>query len=129
MSANPVADGKLQVVYDGDCPFCRNYVRLMALRKAVGHVELIDARTQDPTVRRLVELGYDLNEGMAAIYGGKIYYGRDSVVLLSSMAHEQGWLGRLVAVLLRDPNRAALLYPVMKVGRRVTLKILGKTLI
>jgi predicted DCC family thiol-disulfide oxidoreductase YuxK len=129
MSAVPIADDKLIVVYDGECPYCRNYVRLMALRKAVGHVDLINARTPDPAVRRLVELGYDLNEGMAAIYGGKIYYGSDSIVLLSSMAHETGWLGRLVAILLRDPNRARLLYPIMKVGRRVTLKLLGKTLI
>jgi predicted DCC family thiol-disulfide oxidoreductase YuxK len=129
MSAAPIPDDKLIVVYDGECPFCRSYVRLMALRKAVGRVDLIDARTADPTVRKLVELGYDLNEGMAAIYGGKIYYGSDSVVLLSSMAQEQGWLGRCIALLLREPNRARVLYPILKAGRRMTLKMMGKPLI
>jgi hypothetical protein len=38
---------------------------------------------------------------MAAIYGGKIYYGSDAVVLLSSMTNGRGWAGRFLAVLLR----------------------------
>ena len=73
--------------------------------------------------------GYDLNEGMAAIYGGKIYYGSDAVVLLSSMTNGRGWAGRFLAVLLRRPARARFLYPYMKVGRHFALKILGKPLI
>ena len=117
------------IVYDGECPFCRNYVRLMELRKAVENVDLVDARTPHPAVWKLVELGYDLNEGMAAIYGGKIYYGSDAVVLLSSMTNGRGWAGRFLAVLLRRPARARFLYPYMKVGRRFALKILGKPLI
>jgi len=129
MAAIPVPDDRLVVVYDGECPFCRNYVSLMALRKAVGQVELVDARNGGPTVRRLADLGYDLNEGMAALYGGRIYYGGDSVALLSSMTSERGWVGRLVAVLLRDSNRARVLYPFMKFGRRVTLRLLGKKLL
>ena len=129
MAADQSTDVRLVVVYDGECPFCRSYVRLMALREAVGRVDLIDARTSDPTVRRLFEAGYDLNEGMAAIYGGKVYYGSDCVVLLSALAQKRGWLGRRVAWLLRDPDRSSVLYPIMKFGRRVTLKIMGKTLI
>jgi len=129
MAADQSTDSKLVVVYDGECPFCRNYVRLMALREAVGRVDLIDARTSDPTVRGLIEAGYDLNEGMAAIYGGRVYYGSDCVVLLSAMAQQRGWLGRCIAWLLRHPGRSRVLYPIMKFGRRVTLKIMGKTLI
>jgi hypothetical protein len=86
-------------------------------------------RTPHPAVWKLVELGYDLNEGMAAIYGGKIYYGSDAVVLLSSMTNGRGWAGRFLAVLLRHPARARFLYPYMKVGRHFALRILGKPLI
>ena len=93
-----ITDNKMVVVYDGECPFCRNYVRLMSLKKAVGHVELVDARTQAPAVRRFVELGYDLNEGMAAIYGGKVYHGKDAIVLISSLTGDRDWLGRVIAI-------------------------------
>ncbi len=41
--SSPITDNKMVVVYDGECPFCRNYIRLMSLRKAVGDVELVDA--------------------------------------------------------------------------------------
>jgi len=119
----------MTIVYDGDCPFCNNYVHLMALRKAVGNVDLIDARTADPTAKELAERGYDLNEGMVAIYGGKVYYGSDAVILISSVTNAETWLARLVAWLLRSPGRAKFLYPYMKFGRRVTLRILGKPLI
>jgi predicted DCC family thiol-disulfide oxidoreductase YuxK len=122
-------DGGLIVVYDGECPFCRNYVRLMALRRAAGRVELVDARTPAPAVSELVQLGYDLNEGMIAVFGRSIYYGTDAMVLLSSLASERGWVGRLVAFLLRNPRRARLLYPIMKLGRRIVLKSLGIPLI
>ena len=119
----------MDIVYDGECPFCRNYVRLMELSKAVGTVDLVNARTPHPAVWKLVELGYNLNEGMVAVYGGKIYYASDAVVLLSSMTNRRGWAGRFLAVLLRRPARARLLYPYMKVGRHFALKILGKPLI
>jgi predicted DCC family thiol-disulfide oxidoreductase YuxK len=120
---------KMVVVYDGECPFCRNYIRLMSLRKAVGDVELVDARTQAPAVRRLVELGYDLNEGMAAIYGGKVYYGKDAVALISSLTGDRDWMDRVLTTSLRNPTRVTFLYPLMKLGRRVALRMLGKPLI
>ena len=126
---SPITNDKMVVVYDGECPFCRNYIKLMSLRKAVGDVELVDARTQAPPVRRLVELGYDLNEGMAAIYAGKVYYGKDAVVLISSLTGDRDWTGRVIAISLRSPTRATFLYPVMKLGRRVALAMLGKPLI
>ena len=32
------------LLYDGDCPFCTNYVRMVQLRKAVGPVALLNMR-------------------------------------------------------------------------------------
>jgi predicted DCC family thiol-disulfide oxidoreductase YuxK len=121
--------GSLVVVYDGECPFCRNYLQLMALRRAAGTVELVDARTSAPAALTLKQLGYDLNEGMAALYAGTVYYGSDAVVFLSSLATERGWVGQAIALLLRGPRRARLLYPIMKVGRRIVLMLLGKPLL
>ena len=119
-------DGRMLIVYDGLCPFCASYVHLMALRKSVGKVELIDARSAHPEVRRLADLGYDLNEGMAAIYGGRIYYGSDATVLISTMTEVNTVMGRLIAATLRHPVRARLIYPFLKVGRRAALAILRR---
>jgi len=34
----------MKIIYDGHCPFCHEYVRLVRIRKVVGSVELIDLR-------------------------------------------------------------------------------------
>ena len=115
------------VVYDGECPFCSNYVRLMTLKRKVGAVELIDARSADPRVGELWRRGYDLNEGMAVLYGDAVYYGSDALALISAVTDERGLPQRLLSALLRSPRRARLLYPAMKAGRRATLRMLGRS--
>jgi predicted DCC family thiol-disulfide oxidoreductase YuxK len=122
----PEANDKMVIVYDGLCPFCTSYVRLMSLRRSVGAVELVDARSAHPEVQRLVNLGYDLNEGMAAIYGGKIYFGSDATVVISAMTQARGPFGRLLAIMLSNPARARFLYPFLKAGRRLALIILRR---
>jgi predicted DCC family thiol-disulfide oxidoreductase YuxK len=117
------------VIYDGECPFCANYVALMNLRNAVGRVTLIDARTGAAPVKSLVERRYDLNEGMAVISGDSVYYGKDAVTFLSKLTNSRNWAGRLLGKLLSNPGRVAVLYPVMKLGRRITLRVLGKPLL
>ena len=55
--------------------------------------------------------------------------GPDALVLLSRLSDDRGVASRLLARLLRSPGRARLLYPAMKLGRRVTLLMLGRTLL
>ncbi|MCJ2142019.1 DCC1-like thiol-disulfide oxidoreductase family protein [Methylobacterium sp. E-066] len=124
-----MTDAALTVVYDGECPFCSNYVRLMALRRSVGAVALIDAREGGPVVEDLARRGYDLNNGMVVRHGQTLYYGADALVLVSTLSEDRGAVSRTLARLLRDPSRARLLYPVMKLGRRATLALLGRKLI
>ena len=114
------------IVYDGECPFCASYVRLMALKKQVGAVELVDARSDHHSVRQLQGRGYDLDEGMAVIFGDAVYYGPDAVVLISELTEDGGWHQRLLSGLLRNPARARRLYPALKLGRRIALRLLGK---
>ena len=116
----------LVVVYDGDCPFCKSYVRLTALRRQVGTVALVDARSADPVVLDLKRRGYDLNEGMAAIFGGTIYYGSDALALISAMTGTETAAGRIMGRVLRDPGRARRLYPWLKAGRKIALRVLGR---
>lgn len=120
------SDRPLTIVYDGDCPFCNNYVRFMALREKVGDIELIDARSDEPVVRDLWKSGYDLNEGMAAIHGGIVYYGSDAMSLISTIEGNGGLFKRVMSRMFRNPARARALYPFLKTGRRVTLRLMGK---
>jgi predicted DCC family thiol-disulfide oxidoreductase YuxK len=116
----------MTVVYDGQCPFCTNYVSLMNIRRSVGKVALVDARENSPIVKMLADEGYDLDEGMAVVFGDRVYYGEDAVTFISSLADRTSLASRLIAALLANPNRAAALYPIMKRGRRIALNLLGR---
>ncbi|WCT72932.1 DUF393 domain-containing protein [Sphingomonas naphthae] len=126
-AAAPAGDPAL-IVYDGDCIFCQNYVRFFRLRETVGPVELIDARSGDPRVRQY-QRDYDLNEGMLFVHKGQVHYGDEAVhmlAMLSSSSNLFAWANRHLFS-HRWIARAA--YPLLKAGRRATLKVRGKGLI
>ncbi len=104
----------LRIVYDGECPFCANYVALLRLRE--GHaVELINARTDRTKAH---PYGLDLDDGMIGDLGGAVFRGAAAVALLSRLSRRRG--------VLSSDRVAKAVYPVMRFGRAVTLKVLGR---
>lgn len=114
------------IVYDGECIFCANYVRFMRLRRSVGPIEMIDARGTDPRVAGYQERGYDLDEGMLFDRSGKVYRGADAVHALALLCTRSSVFNRLNAVLLSNRRFAAVAYPLLKAGRRLTLLVRGR---
>lgn len=115
------------VVYDGDCPFCSRYVALVRLRDSVGPVRLVNAREPDPLVADLRRQGYDLDEGMILLYGGRTYHGADCITMLAMLSTPVGPFNRLNAAIFRSPTASRLLYPVLRTGRNAVLRLLGRT--
>jgi predicted DCC family thiol-disulfide oxidoreductase YuxK len=116
----------IEIIFDGECPFCSAYVRMLRLRDAAGPVKLIDAREHGAIAAGLADQGIDLNQTMAVRYGGATYTGAQAVELLSVLSSESGLANRFIARILRNKTRAALLYPVLRAGRNLTLRILGR---
>jgi predicted DCC family thiol-disulfide oxidoreductase YuxK len=121
-----LGQGGISVVYDGQCPFCSAYVRMVRLRESAGPVRLIDARGEGALVADLAAAGAPVNDGMAVLYGGRLYSGADAMNILSLMASESGVANRLAASLLRNPRMAKAAYPVLRGGRNLALKLLGR---
>jgi len=116
------------IIYDGECVFCQNYVRFVRLQEAIGPVELLDARSGDPRVAEYWR-DYDLNEGMLFVHRGKVHHGSDAVHVLAGFSSESGALNRLNARIFSHRWLADLLYPALKVGRRMTLAVRGRRLL
>lgn len=125
-SASKNADG-LVIVYDGECPFCSNYVQVLTLRDTVGKVQLVDARSDHALVSKLQLDGYDLNEGMAALFGGRVYYGAECVNMLALLSSESGVFNRMNNMIFRSGTLSRILYPFLRTGRNITLRLLGRT--
>lgn len=117
------------IIYDGECVFCQNYVRFVRLRDTIGKVELLDARSDDPRVERYWGEGYDLDEGMIFVHRGRVFHGAEAVNVLASFSSGSDLLNRANAAIFRSPATARLVYPLLKLGRRLTLKARGRRLL
>lgn len=125
--ANP--DDVLRIVYDGECPFCSRFVALYRIRENVGRVELVDARQHPEMVQDLRARGYEINDGMIAIWRGRYYYGEESASLMAMLSAESGAFARINRMLFTNPRLAAKVYPVLVRGRKLALALLGRKLI
>jgi predicted DCC family thiol-disulfide oxidoreductase YuxK len=119
-------DNRLSIIYDGDCPFCANFVKLYAIRKKVAEVELIDARKQPLLVQDLRSRCMDLNDGMVVIWQGRYYFGAAGMHLLSMLGTESGIFAMLNQLLFRNRRMAGIIYPALATGRRITLSLLRR---
>lgn len=114
------------VIYDGQCPFCDAYIKMLRLRESVGNVTLIDARAEPDLVRECEQRAYPLNDGMLVLLAGRAYFGADAVVLLSQLTTVSGMLNRAVAAVLKNKALASVCYPIMRGGRAITLSMMGR---
>ncbi|MEL6643707.1 MAG: DCC1-like thiol-disulfide oxidoreductase family protein [Pseudomonadota bacterium] len=115
------------VIYDDDCPFCRNYVGMLRFREAVGPVTLQDARAGGPLVAALTDAGYDLDQGMILLINGEVHHGADAITRISLLSSQSTWFNRLNAAIFRHPRLSRILYPILRHGRNLTLRLLGRT--
>ena len=116
----------ITIVYDGECPFCASYLKLLRLRDAAGPVRLVDARSDDPAVQRVREAGFDLDEGMALIDAETIWHGEDCINRIALMSTPSGLFNRINATVFRSPRASKALYPVLRGGRNLALRLMGR---
>jgi predicted DCC family thiol-disulfide oxidoreductase YuxK len=114
------------IVYDGGCPFCTAYVRLVRLREAIGPVRLVDAREGGPVVDEIVAAKLDLDDGMVLKLDGLLYHGDECLNRLALLSTSSGAFNRINVWMFRNPLAARLAYPVLRAGRNLALRLLGR---
>lgn len=117
------------IIYDGECPLCRSYVRMQRLKAMEQSVELINARASCVIVDELREKGFDLNDGMVIKMGENIYHGSDAIRCLAMLSSRSTLLGRTLHWIFGSKRRAAILYPLMRTGRKILLMLLRRPMI
>lgn len=116
----------LVLVYDGECPVCSTYVRYMRIKESVGNLTLVNAREGGKWVEEVRDAGYDLDEGMVLLYGGRIYHGADCINMLALLSSRSGMFNKVNAAIFRQPTLSRVLYPVLRTGRNLLLRLLGR---
>jgi len=112
------------IVYDGACPFCRNYVSLVKLRENIGQVELFNARERGPEVEKVINSNFDLDEGMVLYFQGQMYHGVACIHMIALLSSDDTWFGRINKWVFKSSERAKTVYPILRFFRNITLKFL-----
>ena len=123
LSRELAKDSRILVIYDGDCPLCSTYIGMTRLSKAVGTPTLVNARERPELVRALAEHGVDLDAGMAVYYQGRLHVGSEAVHLLALLTTPVDLANRVAAAVLGRPTVARALYPFLRAGRNLLLKL------
>lgn len=115
------------LLYDGECPFCARYVVYTKARQAFDSLELLDARKYPNLVRYWREKGLELNDGMLLVVNGQTYYGDKAVHALALASTQSDIFNHMNALVFRSRFISKILYPVLRAGRNITIRMLRRS--
>ena len=115
----------LTLIYDGGCPFCREFALRSELQAGVPNLRIVDGRADHDLRRELNTLGLPLRNGVVLIEGELKWHGSEAIAELSRRMKPSDPLLRLLARLFADTQRSALAYPALLAARRLALATRG----
>jgi predicted DCC family thiol-disulfide oxidoreductase YuxK len=111
-------------IYDGDCPLCQQAALALRIRRELGQLHLLNARTEQhhPLLQAIRARKLDLDEGMVIIHNGHFYHGKSALRFMARFGERQGWFNLFNRLLFWSDHLAALLYPWMRGTRNWLLR-------
>lgn len=116
----------LTLLYDGECPVCKNYVHRLRLQQQFGELRLLDARHASRERDQVESMGLDLNEGFVLYVGEVIYAGDRAIQTLALMSSRNNLFNQINYTIFRHESLSRLLYPILARFRLVLLWMLGR---
>lgn len=118
-----MAQYALVLIYDGECPFCSQYVKISKIKKTVGNLCLLNARENLELVNKLRIHEVSIDRGIVAYYAGYLYQGAESMILVSRLSSGEQIVNRSIAAIFKNERLTRTLYPLLLFGRNLVLKI------
>ena len=115
----------LTLIYDGGCPFCREFALRSELQAGVPNLRIVDGRADHDLRCELNTIGLSLRNGAVLIEGEQKWHGSEAIAELSRRMKPSDPLLRLLARLFADNQRSALAYPALLAARRLALATRG----
>ena len=116
---------RLTLIYDGGCPFCRDFALRSELKAGVPQLRIVDGRKDHSIRQELNRLGLPLRDGAVLIEGEQRWHGSEAIAELSRRMQPSDPLLTVLARVFRDDHRAAMAYPALLAARRMALATRG----
>ena len=128
-SSNPrdIHDSGIWFVYDGDCPICRMAAHALKIKKEYGELHLLNARDAKDSalMAEINKRGYDLDEGMVIYLNDEFYHGKTALKFMARYGENKGFFNHFNKSLFWSDTLAKFLYPAMRFGRNVLIRLRG----
>ncbi|MCB1785331.1 MAG: DUF393 domain-containing protein [Chromatiaceae bacterium] len=121
---DPPESAEILLIYDKECPACRNYARMVRIRSRLGRLQTIDAREDSAAKEWVNERGLDLDQGMVVVIGDNFYHGADAMHVLALMSSRSDTWNRINYRTFRSRRRSRWLYPILRSLRNTLLRVL-----
>ena len=115
----------LTLIYDGGCPFCKEFALRSELQAGVPNLRIVDGRADHSVRRELNALGMPLRNGAVLIEGEQRWHGSEAIAELSRRMKPSDPLLKLLASLFSNTQRSTLAYPALLAARRLALATRG----
>jgi hypothetical protein len=92
----------------------------------VGNVELTNLRDNAQSRDELIGSGFDLDDGMVVEIDGRRLGGADAANALAMLSTPSNLFNRFNHLLLSAPTLAAIIYPILRSGRWISLFLIGR---
>lgn len=115
----------LTLVYDGGCPFCRQFALATELTGGIPLLELRDGRADHDLRAALKARGLNLARGAVLLEDERAWHGAEAIAELCRRLAPSGPLLQLLRGLSSEPNQARRLYPLLLLARRLALQWRG----
>ena len=114
-------------IYDGECPICRSAANAFMIKKTVGTLNIIDARTQKshPVMIEVNNLNLNLDDGMVIKLKNKLYHGADVLHVMALIGSNSGIFNQINYFLFRSKILSKICYPFLRFCRNFVLLIKG----
>ena len=119
---------RIEIIYDGECPFCTDFVVVSNIKKTFANIKITNARnSNEQSVIMLKRQGINLDEGMVVIKeDGSILYGDKAARFITLYGKGYGIRAFVYRLVLRNEKFAIISYPFLVLLRKIYFKIVGK---
>ena len=115
---------KNYILYDGECPVCKNYISFMNVKKKFG-IQLLNARLYPELVQFYRDKEIDINDGFLLKLDEKVYYGDDCINKITSLGNSKNYLVKIHDFIFASKLISKLLYPIFVILRKILLFIIN----